>query len=214
MLRTLGTHQGPLGIPHASHDAHTCTSTCTTQAHTQTQLLNSCIVLMLTWFNTLACCLSLFAFFFIVVFALFQVVLPLFGTNLNLIKFYGLFVLFCICFLVLCPFVQMSRCSSCGKDPVIGLTSSPVSKRTRHLFEVSNSERFKSPLHFQTFSSIFQDAPTMVERIVQFDTLGSTFIPRIFADNDWTDLFGNFKDLSDRLIKERYSNTRLIGVEL
>ena len=39
-------------------------------------------------------------------------------------------------------------------------------------------------------------------------------IPRIFADNDWTDLFGNFKDLSDRLIKECYSNARFTGVEL
>ena len=54
----------------------------------------------------------------------------------------------------------------------------------------------------------------MVERIVKFDTLGSTFIPRIFADKDWTDLFGNFKDLTDELIKEFYSNAGFTGVEL
>ena len=77
----------------------------------------------------------------------------------------------------------MYRRSSCGKKLVIDLTSSPVSKRTRHSSEVSNSERFKTPLDSQTFS-IFKDAPTVVERIVQFDTLGSTFIPRIFADKD------------------------------
>ena len=54
----------------------------------------------------------------------------------------------------------------------------------------------------------------MVERIVRFDTLGSTFIPRIFADKDWADLFGNFKDPIDELVKEFYSNARFIGVEL
>ena len=54
----------------------------------------------------------------------------------------------------------------------------------------------------------------MVERIVQFDTLGSTFIPRIFADKDWVDLFGNFEDLSDELVKEFYSNVRFTRVEL
>ena len=54
----------------------------------------------------------------------------------------------------------------------------------------------------------------MVERIVKFNTLGSTFIPRIFADKDWTNLFGNFEDPTDELIKEFYSNARFIGVEL
>ena len=44
----------------------------------------------------------------------------------------------------------------------------------------------------------------MVERIVQFDTLGSTFIPRIFADKDWADLFENFEDPIDELVKEFY----------
>ena len=97
---------------------------------------------------------------------------------------------------------------------MIKLTSSPVSKRTRHSSEVSNSERFKTPLDSHTISNIFQDAPTITERIVQFDTLGSTFIPRIFANKDWADLFGNFEDPIDGLIKEFYSNARFIGIEL
>ena len=67
----------------------------------------------------------------------------------------------------------MLRRSSRGKDPVIDTPSSPVLKRTWHSSEVPNSERFKTPLDSQTFSSIFQDAPPMVERIVHFDTLGS-----------------------------------------
>ena len=54
----------------------------------------------------------------------------------------------------------------------------------------------------------------MVKRIVQFDTLGSTFIPRIFADKDWANLFRNFEDLINELVKEFYSNARFAGVEL
>ena len=109
-----------------------------------------------------------------------------FWTNLTLIKFV---FLFCVCVLVALFFVflflQMYHHSSRGKEPVIDLISSPVSKRTRHSSEVSNNERFEAPLDSQTFSSIFKDAPIVVERIVHFDTLGSTFIPRIFADKDW-----------------------------
>ena len=80
--------------------------------------------------------------------------------------------------------------------------------------QASNSERFRTPLDSQTFSSIFVDAPTMVERVVKFDTLGTTFIPRIFEAKDWADLFGNFKGPVDELVKEFYSNARYTGVEL
>jgi len=96
---------------------------------------------------------------------------------------------------------------------VIDLISSPISKRTRHSSEVFNNERFKIPLDFQTFSSTFQDAPTVVEWIFCFDTLGSTFIPRSFANKDWADLFENFKDPIDELVKEFYSNARFTGVD-
>ena len=54
----------------------------------------------------------------------------------------------------------------------------------------------------------------MVERIVQFDTLGATFIPRIFTNKDWANLFGNFKDPIDELVKEFHSNARFTEVEL
>ena len=110
--------------------------------------------------------------------------------------------------------MQMLRRSSRGKDPVIDTPSSPVSKRTRHSSEVPNNERFKTPLDSQTFSTIFQDAPPVMERIAQFDTLGSTFIPRIFAVRDWTKLFRNFEDPVNELVKEFYSNARYTGVEL
>ena len=62
--------------------------------------------------------------------------------------------------------------------------SSPVSKWTRRSSQDSNSERFKTPLDSQTHSSIFEKGPTVVERVVKFDTLGTTFIPRIFEAKD------------------------------
>ena len=34
-----------------------------------------------------------------------------------------------------------------------------------------------------------------MERVVRFDTLGTTFIPRIFEAKDWANLFENFEDL-------------------
>ncbi|KAK9997897.1 hypothetical protein SO802_017500 [Lithocarpus litseifolius] len=57
-------------------------------------------------------------------------------------------------------------------------------------------------------------APIIVERVVQFKTLETTFIPRIFELKDWVDLFGNFEDPSDELIREFYSNARFFGIEL
>ena len=53
-----------------------------------------------------------------------------------------------------------------------------------------------------------------MEQIVKFDTLGTTFILKIFEERDWPDLFENFKDPIEELVKEFYSNARFIGVEL
>ena len=59
--------------------------------------------------------------------------------------------------------LQMSRRSSRGKDIVIDVPSSPVSKRTRRSSQDSNSERFRTPLDSHTHSSIFQEALIVVE---------------------------------------------------
>ena len=48
----------------------------------------------------------------------------------------------------------------------------------------------------------------------KFDTLRTTFIPRIFEVKDWVDLFENFEDSIDELVKEFYSNARYTRVEL
>ena len=113
--------------------------------------------------------------------------------------------------------LQMSRRSSKGKDVVTDDPSTSVAKRTQlspQSSKDSNCERFRTPLNSQIYSSIFDVASPIVERVVEFDTLGTTFIPRIFESRDWANLFGNFEGLMDELVKECYSNTSDIGVEL
>ena len=53
-----------------------------------------------------------------------------------------------------------------------------------------------------------------MECVVSFDTLSTTFVPRIFDARDWADLFGNFEDPVDELVKEFYSNARYTIMEL
>ena len=114
--------------------------------------------------------------------------MDLLGTNQVCVPIFALLQLL-LCYVTV--LLQMYNRSSRSKDHVIDLTSSLVSKRTRNLSDDSVNERFKTPLDSQTFFSIFKSAPTVVEWIVRFDTLGSTFIPKIFADKDWVNLFGN-----------------------
>ena len=75
-------------------------------------------------------------------------------------------------------------------------------------------ERFRTPIDSKTYIDTFKEASPIVERIVKFDTLGTTFIPKIFEERDWLDLFGNFEDPIEELVKEFYSNARFTGVEL
>ena len=50
--------------------------------------------------------------------------------------------------------------------------------------------------------------------MVEFDTLRTTFIPRIFEPRNWANLFGNFVDPMDELVKECFCNASDLGVEL
>ena len=123
-------------------------------------------------------------------------------------------------FLVLCyvpAILQMSRRSSKGKDIVTDDPSTSIAKRTwlsSQSSKDSNCERFRTPLTSHIYSNIFDRATPIVERVVEFDTLETTFVPRIFESRDWANLFGNFEDPMDELVKECYSNTSDLGVEL
>ena len=122
--------------------------------------------------------------------------------------------------LVLCcvsVLLQMTRHSPKGKNTVTNDQSTPVAKRTRLSSQSSkdlNCESFRTPLNSHIYSSIFDVAFPIMERVVEFDTLKTTFVPRIFESRDWADLFRNFEDPMDELVKECYSNTSDLGVEL
>ena len=53
-----------------------------------------------------------------------------------------------------------------------------------------------------------------MEHVVEFNTLKTTFVPRIFESRNWVALFGNFEDPMDELVKECYFNISDLGVEL
>ena len=57
-------------------------------------------------------------------------------------------------------------------------------------------------------------ASSIVERVVEFNTLKTTFVPWIFESRDWAALFRNFEDPMDELVKECYFNISDLGVEL
>ena len=116
----------------------------------------------------------------------------------------------CACVAIL----QMPHLSSRGKKPLIDLTSSSISKRTRQLSTNFDNKRSKALLDSQSFNNNFKNASTIVARIVRFDKLGSTFAPKIFADKDQASLFGGFEYPIEEQVKEFYSNAWFTRVEL
>ena len=111
----------------------------------------------------------------------------------------------------------MTRHSPKGKNIATSDQSTPIAKRTRLSSQSSKDsycERFRTPLNSHIYSSIFDVASPIVERVVEFNTLKTTFVPRIFLSRDWPALFGNFKDPMDELVKKCYSNISDLRVEL
>ncbi|XP_065623550.1 uncharacterized protein LOC136064960 [Quercus suber] len=93
----------------------------------------------------------------------------------------------------------------------------PVAKRTRSSSQPStelNIELFRTPQHQDAYFNIFDRRTLIVEREVRFDTLDTTFVPRIFETKDWAALFGNFVDLMIELVKECFANTVDLESEL
>ena len=80
----------------------------------------------------------------------------------------------------------MKESSSKGKEPVIDLNSfSPKSKKTRSSARVFDDTRFRSYTAFQAYLSYFQNAPMVIEQVVEQATLLDTNIPKWFTSKDW-----------------------------
>ena len=111
----------------------------------------------------------------------------------------------------------MTHRSPKGKNIVTDDQSTSVAKRTQlssQSSKDSNYERFRTPLNSHIYLSIFDMASPIMERVVEFNTLKTTFVPQIFESRDWAALFRNFEDLMDELVKECYSNIIDLRVEL
>ena len=111
----------------------------------------------------------------------------------------------------------MTRHSPKRKNIVTNDQSIPIAKRTRlssQSSKDSNCERFRIPLNSYIYSSIFDVASPIVERVVEFNTLKTTFVSQIFESRDWAALFRNFEDPMDEIVKECYFNISDLGVEL
>ena len=120
--------------------------------------------------------------------------------------------LYCVTILL-----QMTRRSPKGKSIVTSVESALVAKWTRlssQSSKDSNCERFRIPLNSYIYSSIFDVASPIVERVVEFNTLKTTFVSQIFESRDWAALFRNFEDPMDEIVKECYFNISDLGVEL
>ena len=72
-----------------------------------------------------------------------------------------------------------------GKELVIDLNSfSPKSKKTRSSVGVFDDTQFRSYIAFQAYFNYFQNAPMVIERVVEQATLLDTNIPKWFASKD------------------------------
>ena len=102
-----------------------------------------------------------------------------------------------------------------GKEPVIDVDEPSLkSKRTRFSIGVYDPDLFRSYATFQTYTSQFQDAPSLVERAVDQLSLLDTNIPIWFATKDWNFLLSNLEDAYENLVKEFYANAIVEGEEI
>ena len=105
--------------------------------------------------------------------------------------------------------------SSKGKEPVIDLDSfTPKSKKTRSSTGFYDANKFRSYAKFQAYESYFNDAPLLVENVVEQVSLLDTNIPKWFATKDWNFLLTSFDETYEQMVKEFYANAISDGDEL
>ena len=74
--------------------------------------------------------------------------------------------------------------------------------------------QFRSYTAFQVYLSYFQNAPMVIERVVEQVTLLDRNIPKWFTSKDWNYLLSNLEDPYEELVKEFYANAFFDGDEL
>ena len=95
---------------------------------------------------------------------------------------------FCLVIVQMSPFKTsaVKGGNNKGKEHVIDVDNlSPRPKRARSPIGVYDLEKFRSCVAFQNYKRYFEDAPLLVERVVDQLSLLETKIPEWFATKDW-----------------------------
>ena len=116
-----------------------------------------------------------------------------------------------LCFL--CLFLQLYRRSSHGKEHMIDLTSSLVSKRTGIHLMTTTARDSRLPWILRLSPALLR-MPPLWWNVLYGLTPQDPLFPQDFQDKNWANLFSNFEDLIDELVQEIYSNAKFTRVEL
>lgn len=81
-----------------------------------------------------------------------------------------------------------------------------TSKRAR-----TDSDHFKSIEADMKYNDCYKDKTIIMERVVQLETLESTFIPEVFKDRTWTKLLNPTGVVYSEIIREFFSNATVNG---
>ena len=94
-----------------------------------------------------------------------------------------------------------------GKEPVIDLDSfTSKSKKTQSSTGYYDAYKFRSYATSQAYENYFQDAPMLVERVVEQASLLDTKILKWFATKDLNFLLNSFEEPYENMVKEFYAN--------
>ena len=91
---------------------------------------------------------------------------------------------------------------------------SPRPKKARSPTRVYDPEKFRYYAAFQNYERYFEDAPLLVKRVVDQQSLLETKILEWFATKDWNFLLSNLDDAYENMVKEFYANAISEGEEL
>ena len=92
-------------------------------------------------------------------------------------------------------------------DPIKhAATKKPTSNSARTTFN-----HFKSAEADMKYNDYYKDKTIIMERVVQLESLESTFIPEVFKERTWTKLLNPVGVVYSKIIKEFFSNAAIEG---
>ena len=91
-------------------------------------------------------------------------------------------------------------------SPIKKKTTKKPSKRPR-----TSSDTFRNDDAYMAFNDYYKQAPIILERTVDLDSLKGTFIPDVFKERTWTKLLNSMGDVLEDIIQEFFANAIVEG---